>query len=75
MDTEPSSIKERRTRCKDFMMFPPHAKAAVMKMCEAPMRRWCCMNSRYNGKFCGRRGCRDEGQMKNVGVITDCKMI
>ena len=51
MDTEPSSMKERRTRCSDFICLPPQARAAVMKMWEAPMRRWCCMNSRYRGTF------------------------
>lgn len=55
IDTEPSSMKERRTRCSDVISVPPHTRAAVMKIWEAPMRRWCCINSRYSGEFCNWR--------------------
>ena len=69
MDTEPSSMKERRTRCSDFICLPPQARAAVMKMWEAPMRRWCCMNSRYRGTFWHRKE-KDISDIEKLTVKT-----
>lgn len=45
-------MKVRRMRRYLVMKGPPHAKGAERKMCEAPMSKWCWMNSRYTAKYC-----------------------